>query len=245
MQTKPVVTTSSTPTPLNVVTAYTTQQTKTVSSSPKTLNVVTVSTSLCMTSTTTVTSVSTITTLPSPPTPTLPFTGVTGTTRSPAVITSVVPSKPLSMVTLDVMKSSEDKSLSMVTATFSDPITSPYSNQAQSRIDTSSATELPTSYRYYDVLTPEEDDIISISHHELMERQCNVMLDHLDPSDITEIKQSLRPTSRQHAETMTDTQSDFETEFPVKKKRESHCPLRQPSKSRIDAQKKLVQETNK
>ena len=131
--------------------------------------------------------------------------------------------QPLSVVTAsataETPSSSEiDKTLSMVT---------PSETGAKAPVD------CPASYRYYDVLTPEEDDIVSISHQEIMERQCNVTLDQLDPADIEDIQQKLRPR------TVDTTPSTADQCSPLKKKRESHRPLRHPSKLRIAAQLKI------
>ena len=89
------------------------------------------------------------------------------------------------------------KTISEVTASSTDNTASPSSDEKGK--DPNVVIDLPTSYRYYDVLTPEEDDIISISHHELMERKCNVTLDHLNPEDIVNIQQSLKPRLSGHS----------------------------------------------
>ena len=92
---------------------------------------------------------------------------------------------------------------------------------------------LPSSFRYYDVLTPEEDNIISISHQELMDRQCNVTLEKLNPEDIAEI------TGKIATKDPSDNATDQDTWKTVKRKKKSHRPLRHPSKSRMAAQKQI------
>ena len=45
---------------------------------------------------------------------------------------------------------------------------------------------------YYDILTPEEDDIISISHDDIISNKCEVSLEKLSSSDLDEIKANLQ-----------------------------------------------------
>ena len=49
--------------------------------------------------------------------------------------------------------------------------------------------------KYYDILTPEEDDILSISHEDIISNKCEVSLEKLSNSDLDKIKATLRNQS--------------------------------------------------
>ena len=134
-------------------------------------------------------------------TPSDPLFVVTSTTLSKGSIASIRPLRPLSMVTASPTEPGGS----------TEPV--------QSSSPKPSAIDLPASFRYYDVLTLDEDDIVSISYQELMERRCNVTLDRLDDLDITDIKQSLRPQSYHAVEPSASTTSDTDVEIPVKKRK--------------------------
>ena len=98
----------------------------------------------------------------------------------------------------------------------------------------------PHVYRYYDVLNVMQDDIVSISHEELVTRTCDVSLDRLSQSDIEDIQSYLKGNKCVE----TEAGEDDVIKDPKKKvKRRSHRPLRKPSKERIHAQK-IIQKRN-
>ena len=65
-------------------------------------------------------------------------------------------------------------------------------------------------------MTPEEDDIISISHKDIMSNVCEVSLEKLSGSDLEEIKATLKETSESSDAFMIfDTKGKKEGESPT------------------------------
>ena len=92
----------------------------------------------------------------------------------------------------------------------------------------------PHVYRYYDVLNVTQDDIVSISHEELVTRTCDVSLDQLSQTDIEDIQSYLKGKEGTDQET---PEQDVPKHLTGKSKCCSHRPVRKPSKERIKAQK--------
>ena len=84
--------------------------------------------------------------------------------------------------------------------------------------------------KYYDILTPEEDDILSISHDDIMSNKCEVSLEKLSNSDLDEIKATLRNQS----EDSSSSPSSLERK-PTKKVSLRLC--KRPSTARMRAQR--------
>ena len=84
--------------------------------------------------------------------------------------------------------------------------------------------------RYYDILTPDEDDIISISHDDIISNKCEDSLEKLSNSDLDEIKAALWNQS----EESNNSPSSLE-EKPRKKARLR--PQKIPSTARMRAQR--------
>ena len=98
--------------------------------------------------------------------------------------------------------------------------------------------------RYYEVMNPEEDEIYSFSHQDIIARKCKVSLENLTSKDIDNIKEYLKPTAPGSVSGSSSTTPDADSELVKKSRKVSHRPRKQPSKARIHAQK-LIRERNK
>ena len=104
--------------------------------------------------------------------------------------------------------------------------------QTPSNIASKQITNVSTSI-YYDILTPEEDDIVSISHDDIISNKCEVSLEKLSVSDLEEIKANLRKKGEDNNSSLSSPE-----ETPIKKI--SLCPRKRPSTARMRAQKLIT-----
>ena len=88
---------------------------------------------------------------------------------------------------------------------------------------------------YYNVLSPEEDEIVSISHDDIMSNVCEVSLERLSSTDLEEIQATLKGT-----DTSTDLSDVLDSKPKIKP---SHRPLKRPSKECLHAQR-IISERN-
>ena len=93
-------------------------------------------------------------------------------------------------------------------------------------------TNVSTSI-YYDILTPEKDDIVSISHDDIISNKCEVSLEKLSVSDLDEIKANPRKKGEDNNSSLSSPE-----EKPIKKI--SLCPHKRPSTARMRAQKLIT-----
>ena len=98
---------------------------------------------------------------------------------------------------------------------------------------------------YYEVLTPEGDDMVHISHRDIMSRSCSVSIQNLSENDIKEL-QEINKGHTPETESTSDNLSSSEQKttsdtdwVPSPKKRvtPSNRPHKQPSRARLAAQK--------
>ena len=86
------------------------------------------------------------------------------------------------------------------------------------------------SSKYYDILTPDKDDIMSISHEDIVSNKCEVSLEKLSNNDLEEIKSTLRNQS--------DDSSSSPSSSDVKPtKKVSLCPCKHTSMAKMRAQR--------
>ena len=88
-------------------------------------------------------------------------------------------------------------------------------------------TNVSTSI-YYDILTPKEDDIVSISHDDIISNKCEVSLEKLSGSDLDEIKANLQKKGEDN-----NSSSSSPEEKPIKKV--SLHPHKRPFTARMRA----------
>ena len=102
---------------------------------------------------------------------------------------------------------------------------------------------------YYEVLTPEGDDVIHISHEDIMSRNCSVSLENLSVNDIKELQECTKGRIPE-TESTSDNQSSSEQKTtsdtdwvpsPKKKVTPSNRPCKAPSRARLAAQKMISQ----
>ena len=93
---------------------------------------------------------------------------------------------------------------------------------------------------YYEVLTTDEEDIISISHDDIISNKCDVTLDKLSDQDIEDIQVYMRGEQECPEETIN---IKLPRHLKEQKRKLSHRPSRKPSKDQIKA-KKMIQEHN-
>ena len=83
--------------------------------------------------------------------------------------------------------------------------------------------------KYYEVLTPEQDDIVHISHTDIIKSRCTVSLNRISEDRITGLTTSKHDTPLQ----MSSSES---TESTAIKKKPCYRPKRKPSRARMRAQ---------
>ena len=108
---------------------------------------------------------------------------------------------------------------------------------------TSSPKHISAS-EYYEVLTPEGDDVIYINRKEIMSRNCSVTLENLSASDIKELQECTKilteSTSDNQSSSEQKTTSDTDwVPLPKKKVTSSNRPRKAPSRARLAAQKMI------
>ena len=111
-------------------------------------------------------------------------------------------------------------------------------------------TSLPkhtTASVYYEVLTPEGDDVIYINRKDIMSKNCSVTLENLSASDIKELQERTKvrileteSTSDNQSSSEQKTTSDTDWVPSLKKKVTlSNRPCKAPSRARLAAQKMI------
>ena len=83
--------------------------------------------------------------------------------------------------------------------------------------------------KYYQVLTPSQDDVVCISHMDIMKSRCTVQLEQINASIITSTETGVPIIPSQSSSTES---SDTKTP----KKKPSYQPKRKPSRARVRAQ---------
>ena len=99
------------------------------------------------------------------------------------------------------------------------------------------ATDSTLSRKYYEVLIPQQDDIIFISHTDVINSRCSIRLDRISDEQILKLCEPKNDTLS------TSTNSDS-MEPPAVKRKPSYRPKHKPSKARVRAQK-IITERNK
>ena len=99
----------------------------------------------------------------------------------------------------------------------------------------------------FEVLTPEQDELVSIPMQDIMSRRCTVDLDKLNVKDVQDIKTYLKGEEVKPTEKTMDSAETEELPMPLlkKKKRPSHRPGRKASKDRLRAQKHITARNKK
>ena len=117
------------------------------------------------------------------------------------------------------------------------PVVTPTANTSTA----TSVEEMPTNKcTYYDVMMVDEEDIISISHDEIISNKCDVTLDKLSEQDIADIQQYMQGKQKPREIEKTIKLPRHLKEY---KRKTSHRPRRKPSKERIRAQQ-IIHERN-
>ena len=83
---------------------------------------------------------------------------------------------------------------------------------------------------YYNVMTADYEDIISISHDDIVSNKCDVTLEKLSDQDIKDIQVYLRGNQKLQDDT---EEIKLPKHLKEQKRRVSHRPGRKPSKERI------------
>ena len=99
------------------------------------------------------------------------------------------------------------------------------------------ATDLSLTRKYYEVLTLEQDDIIFISHIEVINSRCSVRLERISDEQTSELCEC-------KSDTLSQSTNSDSTEPPAVKKKPSYRPKCKLSKARVRA-KKIITERNK
>ena len=89
--------------------------------------------------------------------------------------------------------------------------------------------------KFYQVLNPEQDEIVTVSHQDIISRHCTVDLENLDANSILDIQTYLRGEEKHTVGKATD-QSSEDLQVVAKRKRHSYRPGHKPSKDRLKAQ---------
>ena len=105
------------------------------------------------------------------------------------------------------------------------PITS--GNPGQSITADNPGTNLTD--KYYEVLTPSQDDVVCISHMDILNSRCTVQLEQLNKNTIRSLETGVSTLPSQSSSTeSSDTK--------VPKKKPCYWPKRKPSRARVRAQ---------
>ena len=115
------------------------------------------------------------------------------------------------------------------------PITEPSTDSTS--IAQKSATDSALSRKYYEVLTPEQDDIVFISHTDVINSMCSVRLNRISDAQISEL-------CEHRSDTLSQSTNSDSTEPPAAKRKPSYRPKHKPLKARVRAQK-IITERNK
>ena len=99
---------------------------------------------------------------------------------------------------------------------------------------TDSGKHSTSSKKYYEVLTPQQDDIIFISHVDVIYSKCSVKLNRISDAQIAELCEHKNDTQS------PSTSSDL-TESPAVKRKTFYRPKHKPSRARVRAQKIITE----